>query len=137
MSDKQVAVTLNVTNDNPGSGAGYTETSAANGTTYYYKYSGGDDGNGNPDNGNVKVKQGKKTKITVTVGSDARFKVGGVFVNNDPSNDISVEFSGTSAILTDSAKDLEEDIYYQVTVCDTTAATYFPCDPRIDNVKDN
>jgi hypothetical protein len=137
MSDKKVSVGLDLRNSESGSAPGYTTVTAANGQSYYYKYSGGDDGNGNADNGNVSVKQGKKTEVTVTVGSDPRYKVGGVFVNNDPDNDITVEFNGTQVTLTDSATDLEDNIYYRVTVCDTTANTFFDCDPTIKNVPDN
>lgn len=133
MSDKKVSVGLDLRNS-ASTDPSYTNVTAANGQVYCFKYSGGDDGNGNPDSGNVQVKQGKKTVVTVTVGSDPRYKVGGVFVNNDPDNDITVEFNGTTATLTDSATDLEDDIYYKVTVCDTVANTYFDCDPKIKNV---
>lgn len=135
MSDKKVSVGLDLRNS-ASTDPTYTNVTAANGEVYCFKYSGGDDGNGNADSGNVKVKQGKKTEITVTVGEDPRYKVGGVFVNNDPDNDVSVAFNGTTATLTDAATDLEDDIYYQVTVCDTVAKTYFVCDPRIQNVPD-
>jgi len=137
MSEKKVSVSLDLENNAARPDSGYTTVTAADGASYCYKYSGGDDGNGNPDDGNVTVKKGKKTEITVTVGSDPRYKVGGVFVNGDPDNDITAEFNGTTATLTDAATDLEDNIYYKIIVTDTSAQTYFECDPKIKNVQDN
>lgn len=138
--DKKVDVTLNVRNSAAVAGDGYTNSTAADGSVYSYQYTGGDDGNGNSNSGNVVVKKGKKTKITVTVtntgASDPGYKIGGVFVNGDPANDITPTFNGTSATLVDSAEDEEDNIYYRLTVTDKTAKTYFDCDPRIQNIKD-
>lgn len=139
--DKKVSVGLNVRNIPAVAGDGYTSSTAADGTVYSYQYTGGDDGNGNADNGNVVVKQGKKTKITVTVSNtgatDPGYKIGGVFVKGDPDDDITPTFNGTTAELVDSATDEEDNIYYKITVTDKTAKTYFDCDPKIQNVKDN
>lgn len=129
MTDK-VDVSLDCRNF-ASNGGGYTNVTAANGATYSYKYTGGTDGAGN-----VTVKKGKKTDIKVTIHADARFKVDDTGVSNDPKGDIKKSHSGVTATFNDDAKDVESDIYYSVTVKDTTANTTFVADPRIDNVED-
>lgn len=126
---KKVSVTLDIRNAQYGSLPGYSTVTAANGQPYYFKYSGGTDGAGN-----VEVKKDKKAEITVTAGGDQRYLVHGVVVTNDPDGDITKSFSGHTATLVDSAKDLESSIYYKIEVEDNVANTTFPCDPRIDNV---
>lgn len=126
---KKIAVGLDLRNAQYGTLPGYTETTAANNTKYYYKYSGGTDGAGN-----IVVKKNKPVEITVTVGGDARYSVSDVSVRNDTHGDITSSHSGVTATINDSATDLESNIYYNISVADSTADTTFGCDPRIDNV---
>jgi hypothetical protein len=59
--------------------------------------------------------------------------VDSIAVTNDPKGDISTSFTGNIATLNDSATDVEENIYYTITVKDTAAGTRFLCDPKIKN----
>ena len=126
---KKIDVTLSIRNKEFGTLPGWTTVTAENGDPYYYHYTGGTDGNGN-----VEVKKDKKAEITVTAGNDPRYLVNGVVVTNDPHGDITSSHSGQTATLSDSAKDIESNIYYKIEINDDVANTTFYCDPMIDNV---
>jgi hypothetical protein len=123
----QIALSLDCRNWG-NSAKDYVDVTAQNGKQYSFKYIGGEDGAGT-----VTVPQGNPTTIKVTVGSDARYVIDSIVVTNDPYGDITASFSGNVASLIDSATDVEENIYYTITVRDTVAGTKFLCDPKIKN----
>ena len=128
---EKVTVGLDLRDHGNGPLPGYTETTASNGLAYYFKYSGGTDGKGN-----VIVKQGKPAKITVTAGTDPRYRVCGAWVQNDWECDTTGSWSGNQATIEDDAVNLETGMDYIVIIADTVTKTAFSCDPKISNVPD-
>lgn len=126
---EKVTVGLDLRDHGNGPTPGYTQVTASNGLFYYFKYTGGTDGSGN-----VTVKQNKPAKITITAGTDARYRVCGVWVESDWQGDTSGSWSGTTAIIEDDAVDLETGMDYVVMIADTGSKAIFRCDPKIRNV---
>lgn len=126
---EKVTVGLDLRNAANGPLPGYIQTTASNGDLYYFKYSGGTDGNGN-----VTVKKNKPAKITITVGSDTRYRVCGAWLKNDWEGDTTGSWSGNTAIIEDAAVSLETGMDYIVIIADTTSDAAFSCDPGIDNI---
>ena len=127
-----INVSLDCRNWAPTQGDGYTLSTSSISTSYGYKFSGGSDGNGNvteyTDDGS-----GQGT-ITVTSGGDPRYIINNVQFIGDNHTDMSWTHGAASniAIITDSNVD-NENVYYNVTVQDTTANCLFICDPDINN----
>lgn len=113
-------------------GDGYTNSSATNGATYCYKYSGGTDGNGNvteyTDDGS-----GQAT-ITITCGGDPRYVINNIGFNGNIPNDFSWAHGIAANVATITDTDVDNgNMYFVVTIQDTTADCTFGCDPGVTN----
>jgi hypothetical protein len=107
-------------------GTNWTSTTAQNGTVYSYKYSGGSDGNGNA---NIDT---HGQQVIVNLACDARYHVTAVTLN-DPDHNVTKSFTTRQVTLTDDDDNQNYDVYYSITITDTTANTSFTCDPTIHN----
>lgn len=124
--------TVNVTLDcrnSRSNGDGYVNVKGSNNQWYSYKYTGGSDGAGN-----VTVHKNQPANVVVTIQADQRYHVSDTAVTNDPHGNISKSKGDKTATFADDAKDVERDIYYQVTVLDNVANATFVADPKIDNI---
>lgn len=121
-----IIVSLDIRNNQFAPGPGWTTVTAANGQQYSYKYNGGSNGNGG-----VSVNTPNQ-KIIVNLTCDARYNVDHVTLT-DPKGDVTETHTTRQVTFTDSDADKNYDIYYGITIKDTTADTTFPCDPQIHN----
>ncbi len=123
-------VTLDVRNWPSNGNDGYTNTTASNNAVYCYMYTGGTDGHG----GIEETADAGVGIITVTVGTDGRYKISDITFTGDIQNQLTrlVTLNSNTATITDSDTSTG-DGYYSVIVSDTTANCTFACDPPIKN----
>lgn len=125
-----VNVNLDVRNFASNGSDGYTNTTASNDAVYSYAYSGGTDGHG----GVEETTGAGSATITVTVGTDPRYRITSVEFSGDIENQLSWQ-QGTSnaqAVITDTDTS-SGDGEYSIVVSDTTANCTLVCDPPIRN----
>ncbi len=121
-------VNLDVRNWASSGSDGYTNTNASNNAVYCYMYTGGTDGHGAIE----ETADAGTGTITVTVGTDPRYKISDITFTGDIQNQLTRLLVPNSNIATIADSDTSSgDGYYSVVVGDTTANCTFACDPPI------